>query len=117
MQHPAYSEEQLDTALEDLTDMSRFRDAEAMVTRAAPKLQQILNAALEAGGWFGESHQAQTLKVATLPDSDERISALRTLLAEETRIGMMVGVTVGWALAERLAESEKADSPDSKGDS
>ena len=27
---------------------------------------------------------------------------MRTLLAEEARMGMMVGVAVGWALAEEL---------------
>ena len=30
------------------------------------------------------------------------LTAIATLLAEETRIAMMVGVTVGWALAEEL---------------
>jgi hypothetical protein len=102
-----YSDEQLDAALDDLTDMDRFREAEALVARAAPKLQRILNSALETGGWFGESHQAETLKAATVPDSEERIKAIRTLLAEETRMGMMVGVAVGWALAERLTEIDQ----------
>ena len=32
------------------------------------------------------------------------------LLAEEARMGMMVGVAVGWALAERL--QEQPTSPD-----
>ncbi len=27
---------------------------------------------------------------------------VRTLLAEETRLGMMVGVAVGWAIADEL---------------
>ena len=99
----AYSDEQLDAALEDLTEAQRFRDAEALVARAAPKLQRILNSALESGGWFGESHQAETLKAATIPDPEQRIQAVRTLLAEEARMGMMVGVAVGWALAERLS--------------
>ena len=31
---------------------------------------------------------------------------MRTLLAEEARMGMMVGVAVGWALAEELQSSE-----------
>jgi hypothetical protein len=30
---------------------------------------------------------------------------VRTLLAEEARMGMMVGVAVGWALAEELSET------------
>jgi hypothetical protein len=44
------------------------------------------------------------LKAATNPDEEERLVALRTLLAEEARMGMMVGVAVGWALAERLEQ-------------
>ena len=41
------------------------------------------------------------LKAATTPDDDERLRAVRTLLAEETRMGMLVGVAVGWELASR----------------
>jgi hypothetical protein len=97
-----YSEQQLDAALEALSDGSRFAEAERLVAQAAPRLQQVLNSALEAGGWFGESHEAEVLKAATTPDDEQRLSAVRTLLAEETRIGMMVGVAVGWALHEEL---------------
>ena len=34
------------------------------------------------------------------------MTAVRTLLAEEARMGMLVGVAVGWALAEELAKEE-----------
>jgi hypothetical protein len=37
-----------------------------------------------------------------MPDPDERVTAVRALLAEEARMGMMVGVAVGWALKEEL---------------
>lgn len=99
----AYSQEELDAAIDRLTDAGRFGEAEEIVSRAAPRLQMVLASALEAGGWFGESHEAETLKAATAPDPDERISAVRTLLAEEARMGMMVGVAVGWALHEELS--------------
>jgi hypothetical protein len=46
------------------------------------------------------------LKAATVPDSEQRVTAVRTLLAEEARMGMMVGVAVGWALAEELRKSD-----------
>ena len=49
------------------------------------------------------------LKAATTPDEEERLTAVRTLLAEEARMGMMVGVAVGWALADELAKSEEED--------
>jgi hypothetical protein len=101
---PSYSEEQLEAAIDALVDAERFREAENVVAGAAPKLQRVLASALESGGWFGESHDAQTLKAATTPDADERITAVRTLLAEEARMGMMVGVAVGWALHQELSK-------------
>lgn len=101
-------DERLQAAIERLTEAERFAEAETAVARAAPQLQRLLAAALAEGGWFGESHEAETLRAATVPDVDERLAAVRTLLAEETRMGMMVGVAVGWALKEELTESERA---------
>jgi Lon protease-like protein len=105
----AYSESELDAAIEALSAPERFREVESVVASAAPKLQRVLGQALEAGGWFGEAHEAQVLKAATVPDADERLTALRTLLAEEARIGMMVGVAVGWALAEELSDVDEEE--------
>jgi hypothetical protein len=102
-----YSEEELDAALDALSEPGRFREVESMVAGAAPKLQRILADALDTGGWFGESHEAEVLKAATVPDSDQRVTAVRTLLAEEARMGMMVGVAVGWALAEELRKTKE----------
>jgi hypothetical protein len=92
----------LDAAIAALAQPDRFREAEAMVADLAPRLQHVLAQALEAGGWFAESHDAEMRKAAGVEDEDERLIAVRTLLAEETRIGMMVGVAVGWALREEL---------------
>jgi hypothetical protein len=102
----AYSQQQIDGAIEALTDPGRFREAESMIASAAPKLQRVLAEAMHDGGWFGEAHDAEVLKAATTPGSEERITAVRTLLAEEARMGMLVGVAVGWALAEELQEEE-----------
>ena len=44
------------------------------------------------------------LKAGTTPDEDERIKAVAGLVLEQTRLGMLVGVAVGWELAERLAQ-------------
>jgi len=100
----------LEAAIEALTDRERFRQAESVVAAAAPKLQRVLAEALESGGWFGEAHEQEVRKAAGGPTEDERITALRTLLAEEARMGMMVGVAVGWALAEELHHPD--DPPD-----
>jgi hypothetical protein len=97
-------EARLDAAIEALAQPGRFREAEAMIAAAAPKLQRVLAAALDAGGWFGEAHEREVERVAGIADEHERTTALRTLLAEEARMGMMVGVAVGWALREELIE-------------
>jgi hypothetical protein len=100
-----FTDQQLDEAIERLTEEGSFSEAEAIVSRAAPQLQRVLDAALAAGGYFGAAHDAETLKAATNPDPDDRITAVRTLLAEEARMGMMVGVAVGWALRAELLPS------------
>lgn len=100
------SDQQLEAAIERLVDAERFAEAERIVARAAPQLQKVLAAALAEGGWFGESHEAETLKAATAPDPDERIAAVRLLLAEEARMGMMVGVAVGWALHGEMNDND-----------
>lgn len=99
------SDEELAAAVARLSDPERFREAEQMVARVAPGLSSVLVSALGEGGWFGESHQSETLKAATIPDEDRRIEAIHALLTEETQMGMMVGVAVGWALRQELADS------------
>ena len=37
---------------------------------------------------------------------------MRSLLAEESRLAMMIGVAVGWTLAGELAEPATAAEPD-----
>lgn len=106
MPDPAFSDAQLEAAVEALTDPQRFREAETVVARAAPQLQRVLAQALGSGGWFGEEHEGELRKAATASDEAERITSLRTLIAEEARMGMMVGVAVGWALREELGEGE-----------
>ena len=101
-----YTDEQIDAAIDAISDPEVFRDTERQVARAAPRLQKILAEALGAGGWFGESHDAEVLKAATTPEEEARLTAVRTLLAEEARMGMMVGVAVGWALADQLEQQE-----------
>ena len=101
--------ERLSAAIERLTDAHRFAEAETIVARAAPELQKVLAVALAEGGWFGESHDAEALRAATIPDPEDRITAVRSLLAEEARMGMMVGVAVGWALKEELADNENPE--------
>jgi hypothetical protein len=102
-----FTAEEVDTAVAALTaDADRFAHAQDVVTHAAPGLQRILNEALHAGGWFTEAHEGQIAKVAEIGDPGERANAMRTLLAEETRLGMLVGVAVGLELARELNQGE-----------
>jgi hypothetical protein len=98
-----YTAEEVDAAVEALSDPDRFGHAQAIVTHAAPGLQRVLGSALEAGGWFGEAHEAQLSQVAAEDDPTERARAIHALIAEETRLAMLVGVSVGFELARELA--------------
>lgn len=103
-----YSEAELERAIERLGERDRLRAAESLVAAAAPRLQHVLASALEEGGWFGEAHENEALKAATTPNEEERLVAVKTLLAEEARMGMLVGVAVGWALAMELGSEPGA---------
>jgi len=108
-------ESEFEAAIERLLDPRRFAEAERIVARSAPQLQKVLIGAMVEGGWFGEPHEAEALRAATVPDPDERIAAVRALLAEEARMGMMVGVAVGWALKEEMSGPGDGDE-DPKGE-
>jgi hypothetical protein len=105
----AVDQARLESAIDALAERERFREAESVVAAAAPKLQRILADALEQGGWFGEAHEAELRKAATAEGDEDRLTAMRTLLAEEARMGMMVGVAVGWALAEELSDTNEEE--------
>jgi hypothetical protein len=96
------SDEQLEAAVRALSDPERFEGAERLVAAAAPQLQRILGQALQEGGWFGAAHASEVRSAAAEPDQDARITRIESLLAEETRMGMLVGVAVGWQLAGEL---------------
>jgi hypothetical protein len=96
------SDEQVDAAIRALSDPARFEGAERLVSAAAPQLQRVLAHALDEGGWFGAAHQSEVRAAAAEPDENARAMRIETLLAEETRMGMLVGVAVGWQLASEL---------------
>lgn len=98
----SFTDAELDAAVEALSDPDRFRAAEARVTRVAPQLQRVLDEALSAGGWVGEAQEQQVRQAAGHEDPMQRAAAIQALLGEEARIGMLVGVAVGWELAREL---------------
>jgi hypothetical protein len=98
-----FTAEEVDRAVAALAeDPDRFAHAQEIVQHAAPSLQRVLNEALHAGGWFGEAHDSQVAGAAGVEDPQERIAAVQTLVAEETRLGMLVGVAVGIGLMNEL---------------
>ena len=99
----------LDAAIAAITDPERLRDAQDLVARSAPSLQRVLDAAINEGGWFDQAHTQAVREAASGGDPDEREQAMRALLAEETRLGMLVGVAVGFELAREL---DRASGPD-----
>jgi hypothetical protein len=99
--HP-YTAAEVDAAIAALGDPERLGHAQEVVTHAAPALQRILLQALEEGGWFGSAHAAEVRRAAGEADVQERLRAVDVLVAEQTRLGMFVGVTVGFQLAREL---------------
>jgi hypothetical protein len=105
---PAYTDAELEAAIGLLSDPERLRDAQDLVARAAPSLQRVLDAAIADGGWFDGAH-AQAVQEAIAPaEPQERMRAVRTLLAEETRLGMFVGVAVGFELSRTLGSTTQS---------
>ena len=99
----AYTDAELEAAIAAIADPERMREAQDVVARSAPALQRVLTAALEEGGWFELGHSQAVQEAAAHDDVHTRVRAMRTMLAEETRLGMLVGVAVGFELARELA--------------
>lgn len=95
-------DERIEAALRALQEPERFRAAEQWVIQHAPELQHVLASVLRDGGYFDQAHETEVDRVVGQQDEDERRRAIRTLLAEETRIGMLIGVAVGMELAKEL---------------
>ena len=102
-----YTDAEVDAAVQALTDPERLVKAQRVVEANAPALQRILNSALSEENWFDTAHQQQVLEAAGTAEIDERLNAVRRLLAEETRVAMLIGVAVGFELAHELIDHEE----------
>ena len=98
----SYTDEEVDAAVAVLSDPERLKHAQEVMTHAAPALQRVLNQALHEGGWFAGAHESHLASVTQEPDFEQRLLAVRTLVAEEARLGMLVGATIGFELAHEL---------------
>jgi hypothetical protein len=104
---PPYTAAEVDAAVDALREPQRLAHAQEVVTHAAPGLQHILAESLAAGSWFDQAHESEVAKAADTEDPQERLRAVRTLVAEETRVGMLVGVAVGFELAHELQAARR----------
>ena len=102
-----YTDAEVDAAVQALTDPDRLAHAQRVVEANAPALQRILNSALSEENWFDTAHQQQVLEAAGTAEIDQRLNAVRRLLAEETRVAMLIGVAVGFELAHELIDHEE----------
>jgi hypothetical protein len=100
----AYTDAELDAAVAAITEPGRLSEAQDLVMRTAPALQHVLGMALQEG-WFDSAHEQAVREAATAEDDAERITRVRTMLAEESRLGMLVGVAVGFELARELGST------------
>ena len=98
----AYSDEEVEAAVQALAEPGRLEDAQRLVTSRTPQLQRILDQALQDADWFGAAHVAEVRKAAGVEDPGQREAAVRNLVAEETRVSMLIGVAVGLELARLL---------------
>jgi hypothetical protein len=109
----AYTDAEIDAAVAAITEPGRLAEAQDVVMRTAPALQRVLAVALQDGGWFEGGHDQAVRDAATADDSGERISRIQTMIAEETRLGMLVGVAVGFELAQELSRAPGAPGTES----
>jgi Lon protease-like protein len=108
----AYTDDELDAAVAAISDPGRLTEAQDLVMRTAPALQRVLGSALAEGGWFDTAHEQAMRDVAAAEDPEERVTRVRTMLAEETRLGMLVGVAVGFELARELNPTDPSKQED-----
>ena len=104
-----HSEAEIQAAVELLSEPDRLEEAQRVVAAAAPTLQGILEQALESADWFGSAHRAQVMEAAGQEDTVERLNAVQRLIAEETRVAMLIGVAVGYELSYVLNENQGDD--------
>jgi hypothetical protein len=104
-----YTAAEVDAAVERISSPERLEHAQQVVTHLAPQLERILGMALAEGGYFGNAHEAEVRRTASVEDPVERAGEMSRLVADETRLGMLIGVAVGFELAHELQANPPKD--------
>ena len=96
-----YTDAELDAAIAAISEPQRCgRPRAGHEGRAGAPARARTGA--RGGGWFDLGHAQAVAEAAGQEDPGERLREVETLLAEETRLGMLVGVAVGFQLAREL---------------
>lgn len=114
--HRVHSDQELDAALAAIAVPGRLSEAQDVVLRSLPSLQRLLASVLAEGGWFDSGHVQAVRAAAGAEDPSDREREVQTLVAEETRLGMMVGVAIGFELARELDRPPTTPRPTDKED-
>ncbi len=104
----SYSDAEIEAAIASLSEPGRLRAAQELLARAAPRLHAVLDDSISEGGWFDQAHEAAVREATVSDDHLVRAAAVRALVADETRLGMFVGVAVGFELARELGHASGA---------
>lgn len=104
-QRREHTEAEIQAAVGQLSEPERLEQAQRVVGVAAPALQGILAQALESADWFDSAHRAKVMEATAPEDPMERADAVGGLIAEETRVAMLIGVAVGYELSYVLNEN------------
>jgi hypothetical protein len=99
MARRTYSDAEVEAAIAAISDPARLEEAQRLVVERAPQLQQILYQALHDSDWFGEAHRQAIRQALADPDPG---AAVHRLIAEETRITLLIGVAAGLELEHEL---------------
>ena len=96
--------------MQALSDPARLEDAQRVVaSRGARRCRRSSSSALEAAEWFGSAHRAQVMEATGQEDPRSAWTPSSALIAEETRVSMLIGVAVGYELAHVLNENRGDD--------
>jgi hypothetical protein len=99
MARRTYSDEEVEAAIAAISDPARLEEAQRLVVQRAPQLQQILYQALHDSDWFGAAHHQAIRQALAEPNPED---AVHRLMAEETRITLLIGVAAGLELEHEL---------------
>ena len=100
----AYTDDEVEAAVQALSDPDRLDEAQRIVATQRAGAAAHPQPGARRGRLVRLRAPAAGARGGRQADIDERLRAVRTLLAEETQVSMLIGVAVGYELAHELHE-------------